>query len=84
MTFWPGGTKLCQWSVLWSSGLTMRRDGHPQPAPGGIRRGRSSRALCGTAAWRGRALAGSGRCLCRQQQPRASPDVCIGKESWGR
>ena len=75
MAFLPGGMRLCPWSVLRSGGLTMRSDRHHPPAPGGIRRGRSSRALCGTAAWRGKALAGSRRCLCRQRQPRTSPDV---------
>lgn len=54
MAFWPGSMRLCPWSVLWSGGLTMRSDRHHPPAPGGIRRGRSSRALCGMAAWRGR------------------------------
>lgn len=47
-----------------------------QEAPG---REGFKRALCGTTAWRGKALRGSRRCLCRQGQPRASSDRCTSR-----
>lgn len=42
MAFWPGGTSLCPWSVLWSGGLTMGSDRRRPPTSGGIRRGKST------------------------------------------
>lgn len=49
MAFWLGGMKLCPWSLCWRGSLTMRSDGHRQADT-------CSRALCGTATWREKAL----------------------------
>lgn len=81
MAFWPGGTSLCPWSVLWSGGLTMGSDRRRPPTSGGIRRGKSTvwkEPPGEERPWQGRGDA------CAGSSSQGQLLMCIGKESWVR